>query len=137
MKRATSKQYGDMRKLVLWTLAAFLLALYPIHRLFGLPVLKTVVIGYLLSLTNIITAYISIRWAFGRKSRDFFAVVMGGMAFRLILFTATLFFILRFTSLPLLGFIISFMIFYVFLQFYEIRLVNQELTKTKDRKNAS
>ena len=120
-----------MVSILLRTFFLFVLIEIPAYSIFGMQAAKAAFLGFLLSLLNIIFSYASIRWAFGRGTKTFFAVVMGGMASRFIIFAVALFLILRYTKLPLLGFIISFIIFYIFLQYNEVRLINQELKKPK------
>ena len=88
-------------------------------------------LGFVLSLVNAIFGYSSIRWGFGRSTKTFFLVVLGGMAMRFLVFGVALYLIWRFTHLPPLGFIISFILFYLLLQYYEVRLVTQELKNGK------
>jgi hypothetical protein len=125
------KNSHSIARLALLTLVAFLLIIYPVYAFFGWQTTKAVFFGYLLSLLNILLSYSSICWAFHRETKFFFAVVLGGMAVRFIVFALVLIYFLRYTQLPLPGFIISFITFYLFLQYYEVRFINRELRQKK------
>ena len=89
--------------------------------------IKSVMLGYFASLFNIVTGFVSLRWAFKRNENSFYITLYGGMALRLVIFIVALFLIQNYTQLPLMGFVASFIIFYVLMQYYEIRIINQEL----------
>jgi len=122
---------GAIFRLLFWHVLIFLVALYPLFRIGGKALVGATFLGFALSLINTIFGYSSIRWGFGRSTKTFFLVVLGGMAMRLVVFGLALYLIWRFTHLPLLGFIISFILFYLLLQYYEVRLVTQELRNGK------
>jgi len=89
--------------------------------------LKSVLLGYFASLFNIVTGFVSLRWAFKQDEKSFYIILYGGMAIRLLIFIVALFLIYNYTQLPLMGFVASFIVFYVLMQYYEIRIVNLEL----------
>ena len=89
--------------------------------------IKSVFLGYFVSLFNIVTGFVSLRWAFKRKESSFYITLYGGMALRFIVFIVALFLIRNYSQLPLMGFVGSFIVFYVLMQYYEIRIINQEL----------
>ncbi len=90
-----------------------------------------VVYGYVVSLFNILFAFFSIKWAFRKSTKTFFAVVLGGMGFRFIILVLALFFVWKFVQVPLTGFIVSLVCFYLTLQFFEIKLIQKELNSKK------
>ncbi len=90
-----------------------------------------VVYGFFVSLINIASAFFSIKWAFDKPLRTFFAVVLGGMGIRMLVLATALFFVWKFTQIPLIGFIVSLVIFYLLLQFIEIRFVQKSLADRK------
>lgn len=86
--------------------------------------------GYFLSLFNIISGYLLLRWAFAREAKVFYSALYGGMAFRFVAFIVALFLIYKYyTTLPLLGFAGTFIFFYILMQIFEIKIINQELKK--------
>ncbi len=121
------KSKDSVLKIILMTLIVFLVAAFLIYTYSDILLLQAVSIGYALSLLNIIFGYTSTRWGFNRSTKTFLAVVLGGMAIRFIVFAVTLLIIYRYSNIPLLGFLISFILFYLFLQYFEIRFINQEL----------
>lgn len=93
--------------------------------------IMAVVYGFFVSLINIASAFFSIKWAFDKPLRTFFAVVLGGMGIRMLVLATALFFVWKFTQIPLIGFIVSLVIFYLLLQFIEIRFVQKSLADRK------
>ena len=95
--------------------------------LIGREAAYSVLLGYLLSLFNIVVSYFTIRRSFGRSTKRFFAALYAGMVVRFLVFLLALFLIYKLTPIPVIGFVIAFMIFYIILQYYEIKTVNREL----------
>jgi len=83
--------------------------------------------GYLVSLINIIFAFFSIKWAFNKSNSTFFTVVLGGMGIRFLILIAALFFVWKFTQIPLTAFIISLVAFYLTLQVFETKYIQEQL----------
>lgn len=104
---------------------------WPLARWGGWPLYRSFVLGYLCSVLNIAFSLVSIRWGFRRRVKVFYAVVLGGMAFRLLLFGLMVLVLLRWLHWPLYGFLISFIVFYLFLQYHEIKWINDELRSMK------
>ena len=121
----------SLKNIILWTLFAYLLLAVPVFFVAGYAWWLSVTLGYGLAAINIISGYLSIRYSFGKGLTLFLGVVMGGMAFRFILLGTSLYLLMQYTRLPLLGFLASFMIFYLFLQYHEIKFVNNELKAKK------
>ncbi len=94
-------------------------------------VVRGVVYGYLVSLVNILFAFYSIKWAFGKSNTTFFAVLLGGMGVRFVLAIAALFVVWKFTEVPLVAFVASLIGFYLTLQFFEVRFIQKQLNKRK------
>lgn len=90
-----------------------------------------IVYGYLVSLVNMLFAFFSLKWAFNKSNKTFFTVVLGGMGIRFLILIAALFFVWRFARVPLLGFIVSLVGFYLTLQYFEIRFIQKELASRK------
>jgi hypothetical protein len=118
-------------KLVLGAGLVFLLMLGPILW-YGKPgLLTSFLLGYAISLMNMAASYFALRWGFKQKLKTFYAVLFGGMALRFILFAGMVILILQLTKLPLSGFLLSFIVFYVFLQYFEIKFISNELKAHK------
>ncbi|RQW02567.1 hypothetical protein EH223_12090 [candidate division KSB1 bacterium] len=93
----------------------------------------TVIFGFFISFAYIIFSYMTMRHAFHKSSSIFYRALFGGMAIRFIFFLLSLFFVFRFTRLPIAGFVLSFILFYVIFQFFEARIVLNEIGKSKDK----
>jgi len=114
-------------RLVGWTVPAFLALLIPLHY-YGRPgMTSSYTLGYLVSLFNIVFSLVSIQWAFRRKVKTFYAVVLGGMALRFILLAVMVYLVIAVLHWPLAGFLVSFVLFFLVLQYFEIRYINSEL----------
>jgi len=87
--------------------------------------------GYLVSLVNILFAFFSIKWAFNKSTKTFFAVVVGGMGVRFLILIVTMFIVWKFVEVPLSAFALSLVLFYLTLQIFEIRFIQRELQSKK------
>ena len=87
--------------------------------------------GYLVSLANILFAFFSIKWAFSKSTKTFFAVVVGGMGVRFLILIVTMFIVWKFVQVPLSAFALSLVLFYLTLQIFEIRFIQKELQSKK------
>ena len=110
-----------------WTFLLFVVLYIPVHYLGGPGTDKSYLLGSLLSVVNIFSSLFSIQWAFRRKVKIFYAVVLGGMALRFLVFAAAAWMVIAVLEWPLTGFLVSFIFFYIFLQYHEIRLLNAQL----------
>ena len=122
----------SIRSLVIFLIVTFLLLLISEIFLYFFSesaYIKVVLLGYFVSIFNIITGFVSLRWAFKRETKTFYIILYGGMALRFIIFIVALFWINNYTQLPLIGFVASFVFFYILMQYYEVRIINQELNE--------
>jgi hypothetical protein len=119
-----------------YTIIVFTVTLIPIVFFCSLPFVLSYSLGYLVCLVNILFSVASMRWGFAKKSTTFYKVVWGGMLLRLALFSAILIILIKFTQWPVSGFLISFVIFYLYLQYHEVRLVNENLSQKNDTRNS-
>lgn len=91
-----------------------------------------VVLGYLISLANILFAFFSIKWAFDKPTKTFFSVVLGGFFVRFVVLFLGLFLVWKLTNIPFVGFVVSLVGFYLTLQFFEIRFIQKTIKRSKD-----
>ena len=125
-----------MKSILTWTLLLFFVIILPGYYWGGEELAKSILIGFLLSLVNIVIGYNSIRWSFNRGTKTFLTVVYSGMAIRFIGFILSLFFVYKYTNLPITGFVLSFMVFYILFQYQEVKLINSEMKDKKAKINA-
>ncbi len=118
-------------RIVGWTVVAFLSLLIPVFWIGHMTLAKSYALGYLVSLINIVSSLLSIRWAFRRSIKTFYLVVFGGMMLRFFFIAAMVYLVIAVLHWPLSGFLISFIVFYVFLQYQETRYINTELKGNK------
>ena len=93
--------------------------------------LLEIIFGYLGSLFIFTLGFISICWSLKRSLKTFMTVVLGGMFVRFLLLAAVIFLIMKYSNLNILYFIITFVVFYIFYQFSEIRFINEKVNKGK------
>jgi hypothetical protein len=107
------------------------IAIIPVRYFGNSSLAWSVFYGYLVSLVNILFAFFSIKWAFEKPSKTFFTVVLGGMGIRFVVLLSALFFVWKFTEIPLLGFVVSLVAFYLALQFFEVKYIQRQLNDRK------
>ena len=90
-----------------------------------------IISGYVVSLIIFILGFLSIIWAFKKSLKVFMATVLGGMFVRFVLIAIALFLFMKYSEINILYFILSFFVFYIIYQFYEIRFINMKLSKGK------
>ena len=84
--------------------------------------ISSIVLGYVISLANMLFALYSLTWAFDKSNNTFLSVVLGGMGIRFLFLGAALFFVWKFSPVPFTAFVISLMGFYLTLQMFEIKV---------------
>jgi len=92
-----------------------------------------IVTGYLVSFFIFMCGFFSIQWAFEKSLKVFMITVLGGMFLRFVLIAIALFLLMRYTGLQVFYFILSFVVFYIIYQAFEIRFINMRLSQ-KGRK---
>lgn len=90
-----------------------------------------IISGYVVSLIIFILGFLSLIWAFKKSLKVFMAMVLGGMFVRFVLIAIAFFLFMKYTGIDILYFILSFFVFYIIYQFYEIRFINMKLSKGK------
>ncbi len=121
--------------LILLTLILYICTIAITHFASTRNLIVSITFGYCLSLLYIVSGYLSISRAFKKKQNLFLAVIFGSIAIRFILFAFVLFYVIKHTQYSVAGFLLSFFLFYFFLQVQEIRFINSELKGHKS--NAS
>ena len=97
---------------------------------FGFTSLASAIVGgFTASLLYILIGYISIQKAFAKPAVKFYRLFLGGLAVRFLLFIITLVLVYRFVNIPIFGFILSFIGFYIVFQIFEMHLIWQKLEK--------
>jgi len=99
-------------------------------------VLKTdrtheILLGFVTGFLIFISGFAATNWAFKRSMKAFMGVVLGGMFVRFLIIGAILLLLIQFTDIHIFSFVLSFFMFYIIYQFYEIRFINLRLSKGK------
>lgn len=85
--------------------------------------------GYAISLAIFVLGFFTITWAARKSLKTFLALVLGGMFARFILLGLAIYLLMRFAQIDIVYFMISFLLFYLICQFFEIRFINAEFIK--------
>ena len=118
-------------KLFLISGTLLILILFVLYCLQKENYLLEIIFGYLGSLFIFTLGFMSICWSLKRSLKTFMWVVFGGMFVRFLLLAALIFLIMKYSNLNIFYFIITFVGYYVFYQFSEIRFINENVNKGK------
>lgn len=88
-----------------------------------------IISGYFVSLIIFILGFLSIIWALKKSLKIFMATILGGIFVRFVLIAIALFLFMKYTLFDIVYFVLSFFVFYIIYQFYEIRFINMKLSK--------
>ncbi|HDL18886.1 MAG TPA: hypothetical protein ENH29_07515 [Bacteroidetes bacterium] len=84
-----------------------------------------------ISFVVILSGYLANTWAFNRSHKTFFMVLLGGMAFRVILIIGIILIVYFKNWVPILEFLILLAIYYFLFQLIEVWLINRRLKNQK------
>ena len=90
-----------------------------------------IIFGYLGSSFIFTLGFMSICWSLKKPIKTFMWVVFGGMFVRFLLLALLVFLIMKYSNLNIVYFIISFVAYYIFYQFVEIKFINKNVNKEK------
>lgn len=94
----------------------------------GLAVLSLV---WGISFVVILSGYLANTWAFNRSHKAFFAILLGGMTFRIILIIGIILIVYFKHWVPILEFLILLAVYYFLFQLIEVWLINRQLKTQK------
>lgn len=118
-------------ELISGSIVLLLLILLVIHFFFDPNWTREAIFGWLISLGIFLLGIISINWSFHRSLKTFMGVVLGGMLLRFVLIGVVIFLFMRFTTMHLIVFLLTFFAFYFLYQVFEIRFIHIRLSKGK------
>ena len=113
------------------TLVILILILVILFASFSGQKANEIITAYFASLFIFISGFVAVIWGLKKSLKVLLIIVFGGMFLRFVLIGVTLFLVMRSTNLDIIAFIVSFFIFYLIYQFYEIRFINLKLSKGK------
>ena len=113
------------------TLVILILILVILFASFSGQKANEIITAYFASLFIFISGFVAVIWGLKKSLKVLLIIVFGGMFLRFVLIGVTLFLVMRLTDLDVIAFIVSFFIFYLIYQFYEIRFINLKLSKGK------
>lgn len=113
------------------TLVILILILAILFAFYNGQKVNEIIAGYFTSLFIFISGFFTVTWGLKKSLKTLLAIVFGGMFLRFVLIGVTLFLVMRLTDLNIMTFIVSFFVFYLIYQFYEIRYIHSKLSKGK------
>lgn len=102
-----------LRLVFLCFAAAALLTYYPVSEFATMEVIKSIIAGGIMSLTNLLLGYLAIEISFKRSHTTFLKFVLGGMVIRLLLMWGVLLILIRFYHFHSASLMLSLLFFYV------------------------
>ena len=120
-------------KVVLYSVLAILIIAYPIWHLLGETSFWSVFFGCWVGAFNIILAYIFNQRALNKSSGVLLKSILFGMSIRLLVVAAATVYCAKFTELKLIEFIVALLIYYMFLQIFEVRYIQTLLISGKQK----
>jgi len=105
-----------------------LLAFYNIN---GQKYFAELLLGYFSSFLIFSSGFLSICWALKRSLKVFMGVVIGGIFAKFVLIGIVLFLLMRYSTINIFYFLITFVVFYLIYQVYEFRFINAKMGKRK------
>ena len=94
---------------------------------------QAISVGAVASVVYIVIGFVSMLKSFGKPSTTFYKIFFIALAARFILFIVTLYIIHKYTSISIAVFGISFTIFYILFQSFEIRFMWKRLESQKTK----
>lgn len=118
-------------ELISGSIVLLLLILLVIHFFFDPNWTREAIFGWLISMGIFLLGIISINWSFNRSLKTFMGVVLGGIFLRFVLIGVVIYLFMRFTTMHLIAFVLTFFAFYFLYQVFEIRFIHIRLSKGK------
>jgi hypothetical protein len=92
----------------------------------------SIIIATIIVFTNFSIFVVSYHLGFKKKAKTFILFTMGGLLVRLLLMIIAIFLSIKFLKVDIVGFIFTFFIWYVFLLFFEILIVQSGIERSKN-----
>ncbi|KAA3619764.1 MAG: hypothetical protein DWQ05_03285 [Calditrichaeota bacterium] len=114
-------------KVVLYSSLFLAIIAYPIWHLLGTVSLWSVLSGSLVGAFNIILAHIFNHRALEKSTDKIMKSMLMGMAVRLIVVAASTIIVVKLTELKIIEFLVALLMYYFFLQWFEVRFIQQNI----------
>ncbi len=117
----------------IWGVTGILLimSLIASYSMFHAKFVQEILLGYFTCLFIFSAGLFSAHWSFSKSLKAFMVTLMGGMVLRFVLIGVALFFLIRYTHFSIVFFLVTFFIFYIICQYFEIRYIHHMLSKEK------
>ena len=90
-----------------------------------------IIFGYGGSLLIFTLGFISICWAIAKSIKIFLIIVLGGIFIKFLLLAVSIYLIMKYADLNIMYYIITFVFFYIFFQYFEFSFINRHVLKGK------
>lgn len=101
-----------IRDIIAASVVIIVLSFYPVYQYASQVQIYSIIIGYFISLLNILTGFTLNEIAFEKKIKSFMVIVIGGMTVRMVLVIILLVLLLHYTNLDTVSFVSSVFFFY-------------------------
>lgn len=101
-----------IRNILLASIIVFIISAYPLHKYAGINQINSIVVGYLISLFNILAGYGFNEMALSKNQKRFMVIVFGSLLIRLVVMSIILLILLTYTGLDTVYLVSSIFFFY-------------------------
>ncbi len=122
-----SEFYRFLTKILLYSVIFLLLVAWPVQIYLGQISFWSVLSGGMVGIFNIILAYVFNQRALNKQGTDLMKTLLMGMGIRLLVVAITAIIVVKLTQLKIIEFLAALLIYYIFLQWFEIRFIQKNL----------
>ena len=130
-------KFNFIRNVFIATFIVFLISVYPLSHYASLTQILSIVLGYTISLINVILGYAMIQWALVKETKSFMVIIFGGMLIRMIIVFTFLIILISFSNFETTSLISSVFFFYFLFMSIEIYYLLKKNPEEKFKLNLS
>jgi hypothetical protein len=101
-----------IRNIFTASIIVFIISVYPLHKYADINQINSIVVGYLISLFNILVGYGFNEMALSKNQKRFMVIVFGSLLIRLVVMSIILLILLTYTGLDTVYLVSSIFFFY-------------------------
>ncbi|MCA9731018.1 MAG: ATP synthase subunit I [Deferribacteres bacterium] len=119
---------------LLYSIIFLALIAFPVWQMLGRLSFWSIFYGSLVGVFNILVAYFFNQQALEKSNNKMMKILLAGMGFRLAIITAVTIFVVKLTNLRIAEFLIALLLYYFFLQWFEIRFLQKNILASGNHK---
>jgi uncharacterized membrane protein (UPF0136 family) len=120
------KDLNFIKHLVIASIIAFVLAVYPVYAYASKLQVYSIISGYVIGLLNALVGYKLNNLAFNKPVKSFMVIVFGGMGVRMMFIAITILILLYFAKLDEVSLVASVFFFYMLFVALEINYLHRK-----------